>query len=261
MSTPFDCHLHTLPFSQDARQRLPELLQALTDLRIGGILTEHLDYDFPLDPSIVIFEPDEYFATYGPLRSERLLLGVEIGMQRSCRAKNKSVVSDYPWDFVLASVHMIDGLDPYTGDYYKNFGKSAAYHRYLEVMIEEIRGLEDFDSLGHIDYICRYNDYADPDLHYHDDADLWDVLFKELAEREKALEINTRRFKSTSAKDSLFELCRRFKELGGRYVTVGSDAHVPTAVGGYLREALDMAEAAKLQPVYFKERKMLKNSF
>jgi histidinol-phosphatase (PHP family) len=38
-------------------------------------------------------------------------------------------------------------------------------------------------------------------------------------------------------------------------VTIGSDAHVPQDIGKYFGVAFAMAEACKLKPVYFKERK------
>ena len=49
---------------------------------------------------------------------------------------------------------------------------------------------------------------------------------------------------------------RRYRELGGRYVTIGSDAHVPTAVGAYFDRALALAYAFDLTVVTFRERKM-----
>jgi len=128
----------------------------------------------------------------------------------------------------------------------------------LKALIAETKALDSFDSLAHIDYICRYNSYPDPNLHYRDFPDLWDELFSILARKEKALEINTRRLMISGAQESLFELSKRFRELGGRYVTIGSDAHIPHSVGKYLDVGYDMAEKANLSPVYYKNRKLQK---
>ena len=105
-----------------------------------------------------------------------------------------------------------------------------------------------------MDYICRYNPYPDPHFYYRDFPDHWDQLLTILAEKEKALELNTRRLGLPGAQESLFELLVRFRELGGRHITIGSDAHIPHSVGKHLYIAYDMVEKANLIPVYFKER-------
>ena len=252
----FDSHLHTYPFSQDSRQSIEELVHALGQQSLGGILTEHLDFDYPLDANIVLFNPEEYFEKYLPLRSDHLLLGVEIGLQESCRSQNTEVAKDHPWDFVLGSVHLLHGQDLYGPTYYKDRSKNEVYQDYLHALITETSELDDFDSLGHIDYICRYNSYADPNLHYADFPDLWDQLFKVLIYKEKALELNTRRLTQDGATDSLFVLLKRYRELGGNYLTIGSDAHMPHSVGNQLDLAYHMAEKNNLTPVYFKDRKI-----
>jgi histidinol-phosphatase (PHP family) len=50
---------------------------------------------------------------------------------------------------------------------------------------------------------------------------------------------------------------RRYRELGGRFVTLGSDAHAPEAVGAHLRLAYDFAESLKLTPVTFSRQQMV----
>jgi len=50
---------------------------------------------------------------------------------------------------------------------------------------------------------------------------------------------------------------RRYHELGGRCVTIGSDAHVPSGVGRNYGRARELAHAFDLQIVTFRERKMV----
>ena len=52
------------------------------------------------------------------------------------------------------------------------------------------------------------------------------------------------------------ELYKRYRELGGKYCTLGSDAHYKEHVGRRLQEALALAAQAELTPVYFKARRM-----
>ena len=48
----------------------------------------------------------------------------------------------------------------------------------------------------------------------------------------------------------------RYRELGGRYVTLGSDAHVAEAIGAHFAAAEELAAATRLRIVTFKERHM-----
>ena len=59
-----------------------------------------------------------------------------------------------------------------------------------------------------------------------------------------------------ASRDERITLLKRYQELGGKYLTIGSDAHLPHSVGNHLDLAYHMAEKANLTPVYFKERKI-----
>ena len=85
----------------------------------------------------------------------------------------------------------------------------------------------------------------------------WDHLFRILIEKNKPIEINTRRLDSPAAINALIPLYKRYRELGGRYCTLGSDAHYTEHIGRRLDVAATLAKEVELQPVYFKERKMI----
>ncbi len=116
----------------------------------------------------------------------------------------------------------------------------------------------DFDAFAHIDYICRYWPYkgAERELRLQDAPELFDKLFLLLIEQNKPIEINTRRLDDAAAVAGLLPLYKRYRELGGKYCTLGSDAHYKEHVGRRLQEALALAAQAELTPVYFKARRM-----
>ena len=76
-----------------------------------------------------------------------------------------------------------------------------------------------------------------------------------LANKGKALEINTKRLGSKEAVEIIMPIYKRFYEVGGRLVTVGSDAHRVEEIGRGLDTGLEIAERSKLKVVYFKEGK------
>lgn len=252
----FDTHLHTTPFSSDSHMTIDELLEKQKEKSLGLILTEHIDYDFP-PPNTYEFSPDEYFKTYGNLRDDNFLLGLEVGMQLSVVNKNINLVKSYPFDMVIGSIHAVNNYDLYYPGYHENLNsKREAYSLYLECMLANIKAFKDFDTLAHIDYICRKAPYDDNELYYRDFPEIIDEILLTLIKDNKAIEINTRRFNDEKAIKSVLEIYRRYKALGGKYITIGSDSHYAKIVGNHFDKALDIAKECELTPVYFKERKM-----
>lgn len=249
----FDTHMHTR-FSTDSRMLLEEAISRSQELNLGIILTEHMDLAYP-EPEAFTFDVEDYFTAYGPQRSDQLLLGIEIGMRDDCVDANRLIVDGHPFDYVIGSIHVVENIDIYQESFYLSRSKEEVYHQYFDSMISCLEQYDFIDSLGHIDYICRYARFEDPELYYLDFQDDIDLVLSMLAQRDKALEINTRRLFLPDAKEALLPVYRRFRELGGTYVTIGSDAHKPQDIGKGLEVALDMANTCSLTPVYYKERK------
>ena len=139
-------------------------------------------------------------------------------------------------------------------------GKSQqeVYLRYFTLMRDRVRANPFIDTLAHIDYIARYAPYEHPDISYEVWHDAIDEVLRAVVETETALEINTRRFDDRLAMKELTPIYRRFAELGGQCVTIGSDAHRKEVVGAHLSLAAQMAEAYGLKIVTFHERKRIK---
>ena len=252
----FDTHNHC-EFSCDSKMTLAQAAITAEKLGIGIIITEHWDYEYPTNPEQFLFDRDAYFKKNLPLRSDRVLLGIEVGMQPHLAEKENKVPEGYPFDFVIGSIHMMNRLDLYEETTYKGLSKEETMHDFLRDSILSVERHDNFDAFGHIDYICRYWPYADKEFHMEENQQEWDKLFRILIEKNKPIEINTRRLESAEAVQSLLPLYKRYKELGGVYCTLGSDAHYTEHVGRRLAVAAAMAKETGLQPVYFKERKMV----
>ena len=54
----------------------------------------------------------------------------------------------------------------------------------------------------------------------------------------------------------LLKLYERYAMLGGKYVSIGSDAHKPENIGFAFKEAYALLDKLNLQPVYFVNRQM-----
>ncbi|SHK84916.1 histidinol-phosphatase (PHP family) [Selenomonas ruminantium] len=254
----FDSHTHT-EFSADSEMKAEEALARAEQLGIGLVFTEHLDADYvSKDGKAFTFDPQAYWQAYGRLRGDRLHLGVEIGMRECTRSFSEEFASQVDFDMIICSQHLVDDIDIYYPDYYTGKGKQEAYQRYFVQMAMNLKTHSFADVLGHIDYICRYAPYENSHISYREFADEIDEVLKNAITTDTVLELNTRRLGDKEAVAYLKPIYQRYQELGGRFVTLGSDAHDAAAVGAYLSLACDFAEALKLQPVTFVQKKMVK---
>ena len=253
----FDSHVHT-EFSADSEMRAVDALREAEKQGLGLMFTEHLDYDFPsAGTEEFIFDPEAYWAKYEPLRADgTLLLGVEMGMMGSAREKNAAFVRRVPFDFVLASIHFLDVKDLYYLETFEGREKGEMYHEYFTVMRDEIYAHPFINAFAHIDYIARNAPFDNPEISYGEFTDDIDAVLRVLVETDTVIEINTRRLSAPRGIKELAPVYRRYHELGGRYVTIGSDAHVPEGVGRNYHRARELACAFDLQIVAFRERKM-----
>ena len=251
----FDSHMHT-KFSADSEMLATDALARADDLNLGVVFTEHFDYGLELDGKNFTFNSAAYMNEYKNLRGEKVLLGVEVGLRKFARAANKNFLASADFDFVIGSIHLVDDLDIYYLEFFAGKDKATAYGKYFQQMAEEI-ALADFDALGHIDYICRTAPYDNPEIDYATFHAEIDEVLKIVVERGKVMEINTRRFDNQRAIRELVPVYKKYRALGGRFVTIGSDAHKVSAIGNYFAQALDFAHEVDLTPVTFRERKIL----
>lgn len=250
----YDCHIHTR-FSTDSKTSIDEAVKKAEEKNLGIIITEHMDLKYP-DSSKYIFNIEEYLKSYSNYRCEKLLLGMEMGMRLDCALENIDLQKNYDFDYIIGSVHVVNGIDIYEEQFYENREKKEAYEEYFKYILDCIKIYDFVDSLGHIDYIARYAWAEDKEIYYAEYSDYFDEIFKAVINNNQAIELNTRRFSDRKSIDNLITIYKRFSELGGKYVVFGSDAHNPANIGAYFRDAERVAEICGLKIAYYKERQM-----
>ena len=250
----FDSHTHT-EFSADSEMPAAEALAEAARQGLGLVFTEHLDLESaPVDFS---FDPEAYWEKYLPLRGAGLRLGIEVGMQEKTLSGSRDFVGRVPFDMVIGSIHFLEGLDIYYPEFYQGKEKAEAYHIYFREMAANLREHEFVDVLGHIDYIARSAPYEDSGLDYDSFRRDIDEVLTACLETGTVPELNTRRFGEKRVLKELAPIYRRYRELGGRYVTLGSDAHEAGAIGAHFAEAREFAEMLGLQIASFAERRLV----
>jgi len=140
-------------------------------------------------------------------------------------------VSQFPFDFVIGSIHLIQGYDPYYPEFFCDKTDSEAYDLMLDETIRNIEVIEDFDVLGHLDYTVRYGTHRERDYSYQKYSDKIDYILKHLISHGKGIEMNTAGLRyGLPFFHPHPDVLKRYMELGGEILTLGSDAHKPEQI-------------------------------
>ena len=231
-----DYHLHT-SFSTDSDARPEAMLEKAIQLGLENIcITDHMDLDFPKEKYHMdfIYDLDEYFLLFKRLKKEyenkiNLHIGIELGLQPHIKDEYTRMLSDYPFDFVIGSTHLVDKYDIYYDEYYQDKGLIEGYKHYFDTVLLNIKNFSDVDVIGHIDYIFRYGPNSeDYNFKYADFGDVLDEILKTCIAKGIGIELNTAGFKYGLGHPNPHEnIIKRYKELGGEIITIGSDGHKP----------------------------------
>lgn len=247
----FDYHLHTA-HSMDCTMPLDLLCRTAIKNGIDEIcITDHTEFGHPDSASDRPPVVGEWLADIEKARADYpglvIRAGIEIGDNPLCRERIKEWHFAIPLDFRLLSLHLIDNEDPYFSDFFDNRRQDAFYGRYVEARLESAMAWEPstFDAFAHLGYCAKFAPYPVEvrPLRYAHAPDVFDTLFRYLSENGKALEINTSGHKTMGECIPDKELLIRFRECGGEYVTIGSDAHLPEYVGSWIDDARELAKA------------------
>ncbi|MEA4972601.1 MAG: histidinol-phosphatase HisJ family protein [Candidatus Metalachnospira sp.] len=250
-----DYHIHT-SFSSDSTATMQEMIEKAISLGLKEIMiTDHMDIAFPSHDMLFTLNYSEYsdmINLYKVLYQKKIdvLIGVEMGLQ-SHIVRDARMFTEYnPFDFVIGSTHVVDGLDISKAGFFVGKTKNEAYMRYFESVLENAKLHDCYNVYGHIDYINRYSNYEDNSLNYDDYKEIIDEILKVLVDKGKGLDINTSGFRyGFERTNPQFEIVKRFKELGGEIVTVGSDAHRPEGIAEHFDDAYKMLKAAGFKAI------------
>lgn len=244
-----DCHLHS-SFSGDSDTPMEEMvLQGIAQGLDTMCFTEHNDFEYPdaedLDGKIFLLNTDSYLYELANLKEKyagkiRLLFGVELGLQPEVVRQNAVYAKSFEFDFIIGSSHLCHGKDVYYPDFFQGRSTREALREYFESILENIQKFSNFSVYGHLDYAVRYAPGKDEYLYsvYHD---IFDEILKTLLDKGIGLELNTGGIKAGMHD---FHPCvgvlKRYRELGGEIITVGSDSHDTARIGDSFERAADV---------------------
>lgn len=250
----FDSHMHS-KFSTDSSMNIEDAIRVGKENNIGIIITDHMDLDYPVKEDFN-FDIPTYFNEYEKYHSDKVKLGIEIGLTENTLLDNENIAKNYDFDFILGSIHSVKGLDIYEEYVHQGYNKKNFFSYYLEDMLKCVQIYNNYDALSHIDYPCRYCSFDNKEILISEFKDILSEIFTTLLRKGNLLELNTTRLHIPEANKALRDIYKLYMDLGGKYVTIGSDAHSHLNINRNFGLALEFIEDLGLKGVYFNKRKM-----
>lgn len=260
-----DYHLHC-EFSDDSNEKPENHIQKAIELGFDEIcFTDHVDYGIKKDwdhedefeyrggdgvgtskeelsPMANVNYP-VYFETLNTLKqqyADRLVIrkGLEFGIQTHTVEQYEKLYAKYrdELDFVLFSMHQVNDREFWNGDFMAGKSQQEYNEAYYREIYETMKVFKNYSVLAHLDLIVRY----DPAGVYPFEKcrDMIAEILKLAIRDGKGIEINTSSWhyglKDTQPSRDIFRL---YRDLGGKIITIGSDAHAASRLGDHYDEA------------------------
>lgn len=262
----FDSHSHS-ENSPDASHSITFMAENAIAKGLQGLaITDHFDCEildeYKFDKRIMQSAIDTAMAKIAFGGKLILTLGIEIGQVFYNLEAIEEVLERHRFDFVIGSLHKLlrDGFDYYlTKDYTELTGEELHSYNltYFEELIDMINWGK-FDVLGHLSFPLRYPKlYNGIDIDFARYKEPLDEVLKLAVQKGKGIEINTSGLRN-AMQDTMPPAwaIKRFHELGGEIVTIGSDAHNVEDLGEGIGQAMQiLADAGYEYFAFYRDRK------
>lgn len=241
-----DTHVHTRWSSDSEADPEAQILQAIACGMQHIAITDHNDYDAPTFPPdyfnfLIDNRGDDdaisrYIADLQRLKEQyagkiKVLIGMELGLQPHVMDRITEVAKKFPLDFIIGSTHAFERMDAEDQRHYTGIDVQKAMERYFQAEYANLIQFPYYDTVGHMDFALRYAPGAAEGFTYEAHREILDAILQEVIRRDKAIEVNTSKYVLKNMTNPSMAVVRRYAELGGRFVTFGSDSHVPSRIG------------------------------
>lgn len=236
----YDNHTHSeyscdIPKGKGSTVR--EICQKAISLGLQGVaITDHFDIDGVRDGYFAPLDHDSVFRDVMQAKAEfegrlDVLHGIELGQATHMPKESEELLQKYPYDIVLGSIHAVRSIVDFHDIDYSQLERARyveLWELYIKEMLDTIHW-GNIDVLTHITYPKRYyvrdgiTDF--PDIK-NKGREYFEPVLKALIQKGITLECNTSGLRQPIGECLPNEdLLRFYYELGGRDITLGSDAH------------------------------------
>ena len=262
-----DYHIHT-EFSDDSREPMQNQIERAIELGLDEIcFTDHIDYGIKkdweegnivfrggdgmssdpsqMDPCANVNYP-EYFGKL--LRMKEIYKGkitikqgLEFGIQTITVDQYEKLFDRYKdqLDFILLSMHQVNNLEFWTQDFQRGKTQKQYNEEYYREIYEVQKVFKHYSVLAHLDLLVRYD--LQGIYPFENVKDMIAEILKLAIADGKGIEVNTSSWHyglaDTQPSRAILKL---YKDLGGKIVTIGSDAHNTKFLADHLKDAMQI---------------------
>ena len=233
-----DFHMHSC-FSADSDAPMEAMIQAAIARGLSEIcFTEHIDFHHP-DMEFLVDMPAyiRTLETYKSQYKDKILIhtGIELGIEPNNLSDSLAFYREYrsAVSFWIGSCHVFDGGDPYDRDFFSRMPASQVYRDYFDGVLYLVEHFPYADTYGHLDYVMRFD--PSPEKYSLDAfSSQIDAFLSAIIRQNRALELNTGSYRNgLNHPHPNWPVIHRYIELGGTWVTTGSDAHTPKDIASH----------------------------
>ncbi len=247
-----DYHVHT-EFSDDSHELMKDQIEKGISLGLDEIcFTDHVDYGTkkdwdegdieyrfgdgvgtPLDSLEPVANVDypAYFEKLDRMKDiyeDRIVIrnGLEFGVQSHTVDRFEKLYKRYEdkLDFILLSMHQVKDLELWDQSFQKGKSQNEYNEEYYGAIYETMKVYKDYSVLAHLDLIVRYD--LNGRYPFEKVKDRVYEILKLAIQDGKGIEINTSSW-HYGLDDTMpsLDILKMYKEMGGKIITMGSDAH------------------------------------
>lgn len=257
---PLDAHLHT-DLSPDSDVPIDAYASQAVERGIAELaITDHVDFE-PGAPAYAFstFAQRERTVRDAAERWADQGLAIRFGVEITWDARWEEDIRDHlrrhVYDYVIGSVHVY-ASSPYAGANVAGWVAGRSLPEIVEPYFSAVEGAARsglFDALGHLDFVKRYLVPHVTPADFAAAPELYEPNLRALVETGTALEVNTSGLRQAANETyPAAPIVARYRELGGRSVSVGSDAHRAEAFAWGLADGYDVAAGAGFSSLAFR---------
>lgn len=260
-----DMHTHS-EFSHDSVCKIEDM--CLAQIEKGTeifAVTDHLDCFLYNDYDIFtpIANARKAVEELNKRYADKLLIlsGMEIGESIRYPEVYQKTVGLTDYDVIIGSVHCVDyknGLEPYVSVDFSKFTTEEVYE-FLDIYFNDLLKTVDdidFDILAHLTCPMRYiNGKYHLGITLERYEQIIDTILEKIIKKGIALEVNTSSYEFLNSSMPDEEILRKYYSIGGRLITLGSDAHVAQNASSNFKAAIEMLKRIGFDRVYYYQKR------
>lgn len=264
----YDQHVHSR-HSFDSRADPAGCVDQAKKRGLAGLtFAEHFD-THPDDWPGCVYNDESYSATIEALRTDPendifVGKGIEVCYQPDRMDFILDFLDRHSFDLVILSVHYFGEKAIFRRGSWDGLDAMEATRRYLDHVLDAVRFCERlhrgrdrvFDVLGHLDVVKRYTRRFFDRVEIASFADLVDEILRTCIAADLTPEINTSTLRQKLSEPMPGpETISRYAALGGKAMSLGSDAHNREDVGAGFDHAVGLMREAGIGHVALFERR------